>query len=245
MRGLGLAFVGFLALLLGLIALTWRDGANGFGGQGPAVPQHRFSETEVLPSGQAPLRIVALGTSLTRNALWPDTLASVLTACSGRPVLVTRIAEVGKNSAWGLTQAQAVAALKPDLVLIEFAINDADLRDGQSLDAALDAHQRLLDALAAEAPAARPVLMTTNRAFGMRGLLRPWLGAHYEQYRRLAAERQIGLIDLAPLWAAASATGQDGAPLLPDGLHPTDAAVAHVAFPSLVTELGRRLPGCT
>ncbi len=244
MRWLRLSFGAFLALLLGLVALNWRDFTNGLRGQGPAVPQHRFSETEVLPTGQVPIRIVALGTSLTRNALWPDSLASVLTVCSGRPVLVTRIAEVGENSAWGLTQVQAVAAMRPDLVLIEFAINDADLRDGQSLDAALGAHQRLIDALAAEAPAARPVLMTTNRAFGMRGLLRPWLGAHYEQYRRLAAERQIGLIDLAPLWTAAPATGQDGAPLLPDGLHPTDAAVAHVAFPTLVTELGRRLPGC-
>jgi lysophospholipase L1-like esterase len=231
-------------MLLGLVALNWRDGASTFRGQDPAVPQHRFSETEVLPTGQAPIRIVALGTSLTRNALWPDDLARALTVCSGRPVLVTRIAEVGENSAWGLTQVQAVAAMKPDLVLIEFAINDADLRDGQSLDAALDAHQQLLDALAAEAPAARPVLMTMNRAFGLRGLLRPWLRAHDAQYRRLAAERHIGLIDLAPLWAAAPGTGQDGALLLPDGLHPTDAAVAHVAFPTLVTELGRRLPGC-
>ena len=244
MRGLGLAVGGLLALLLGLVALTWRDGADGLRGQDPAGPQHRFSETEVLPMGKTPLRIVALGTSLTRNALWPDDLARALTACSGRPVLVTRIAEVGENSAWGLTQAQAVAALTPDLVLIEFAINDADLRDGLSLDAALDAHLRLLDVLAAEAPAARPVLMTMNRAFGLRGLLRPWLGAHYAQYRRLAAERDIGLIDLAPLWSAAPATGPDGVRLLPDGLHPTDAAVAHIALPSLVTELGRRLPGC-
>lgn len=244
MRWLRLSFGGLLALLLGLVALNWRDVTHGFRIQEPAVPQHRFSETEVLPMGQTPIRIVALGTSLTRNALWPDTLARALTVCSGRPVLVTRIAEVGENSAWGLTQVQAVAALKPDLVLIEFAINDADLRDGQSLDAALEAHQRLLDGLAAEVPAARPVLMTTNRAFGLRGLLRPWLGAHYDQYRRLAAARHTGLIDLAPLWAAAPTTGQDGEPLLPDGLHPTDPAVAGVAFPSLVTELGRRLPGC-
>ncbi len=237
-------FWGLFALILGFVALNWRDVTDGFRVPESDVPQHRFSEKEVLPPGQGPIRIVALGTSLTRNGLWPDDLASALIACSGRPVLVTRIAEVGENSAWGLTQVQAVTALQPDLVLIEFAINDADLRDGQNLDAALDAHQRLLDALATAAPAARPVLMTTNRAFGLRGLMRPWLSAHYEQYRRLAAARHIGLIDLAPLWAAAPATGQDGVPLLPDGLHPTDAAVARVAFSSLVTELGRRLPGC-
>ncbi len=237
-------FWGLLALTLGFVALNWRDVTNGFQVPEADAPQHRFSEKEVLPPGQGPIRIVALGTSLTRNALWPSEMASVLATCSGRPVLVTRIAGVGENSAWGLTQAQAVAALRPDLVLIEFAINDADLRDGQSLDSALDAHQRLLDTLAVEAPAARLVLMTTNRVFGLRGLMRPWLNAHYEQYRRLAAARHIGLIDLAPLWAAAPVTGQDGVPLLPDGLHPTDAAVARVAFPSLVTELGRRLPGC-
>lgn len=244
MSWLRLSVGGLLALLVGLVALNWRDVTHGVRAQDPAVPQHRFSETEVLPMGQAPVRIVALGTSLTRNALWPDTLASVLTVCSGRPVLVTRIAAAGENSAWGLTQVQAVAAVQPDLVLIEFAINDADLRDGQSLDAAWDAHQRLLDALAAEVPAARPVLMTTNRAFGLRVLLRPWLGAHYEQYRRLAAARHVGLIDLEPLWAAAPASGQDGISRLPDGLHPTDAAVATIVFPTLVTELGRRLPGC-
>lgn len=234
------AAVGALVICAGLTGLA----ASRLASPEPVLPQHRFSANEMVAAGSDPIRIVAMGTSLTRNSRWPDDLAKELARCAGRQIEITRIAEAGANSAWGMGQAQAAAALLPDLVLIEFAINDADIRDGQSLGGALKAHRALLDAMAEASPGSRPILMTTNRAFGMRGLLRPALGAHYAQYRQLAADTDIGLIDLAPVWAAALGSASDRNALVPDGLHPTEAAVAEIALPVLVDEVGRRVSGC-
>lgn len=213
----------------------------------PPVPAHRLPEP-APPPGTGPFRIVALGTSLTARGDWPDRLAQALSACAGRPVTVGRVARAGAGSNWGRDQAAAVLALAPDLVLIEFAINDADLRDGVSLARARDNHLALIGALEAGRPGLPLMLMTMNRAEGLRGLMRPRLGAHHAQYRDLAAGQGtgqgVGLIDLAPLWAAALAAGR-GAELLPDGLHPTDAGVTEIALPVMEAQIGRLLPGCS
>ena len=236
------AFLGLCLILAAAIRLT------GAWGPEPATPQNRIPASlrpAAAPSAapQAPFRIVALGTSLTRNAAWPDELSRRLSACAGRPVSVVRVARAGASSDWGRGQAAAVAALEPDLVLVEFAVNDADIRGGQTLKTSLANHLSLITALAARAPGAGVMLMTMNTATGLRGLLRPWLAAHHAQYRSLAAAEGLGLVDLAPLWAAALA-GEEGRALMPDGLHPTDAAVAAVALPAMTAGIGRLLPGC-
>ncbi len=62
-------------------------------------------------------------------------------------------------------------------------------------------------------------------------------------YRRLAEERDLDLIDLAPLWAEAlkGGTQKAGENMLPDGLHPTEAAVAKVALPTIISQAGKIL----
>lgn len=237
MRRAGLAIVA-LGLGLGLVLAAWLSGAYA-----PDPPAAAHRQAGPLPAA-GPLRIVALGTSLTRNSGWPDRLAERLAVCSGRAVSVEQIAKVGANSSWGLAQADRVVAARPDLVLVEFAVNDADLTDGLSLSRADANHRALVAAIRAAAPEAQLVLMTTNPAHGLRGLIRPWLAAHNAQYRSLAAEQGLGLIDLAPIWRAALAEG-DARAMLPDGLHPTEAAVEQVALPVIAAQLGRLLPGCS
>ncbi len=237
-----------LLLLIPVAGGLWAAGrAAGLYAAEPPVPAHRLPEPVPAP-GTGPFRIVALGTSLTARGDWPDRLGARLSACAGRPVRVDRVAKAGAGSNWGREQAAAVLAQSPDLVLIEFAINDADLRDGVSLARARDNHLALIGALEAGRPGLPLMLMTMNRAEGLRGLMRPWLAAHYAQYRDLAATQgpgqAVGLIDLAPLWAAALAAGR-GQELLPDGLHPTDAGVTEIALPVMVAEIGRLLPGCS
>lgn len=233
-----------LLLLVLLAGVLWAAGrAAGLYAGEPSAPAHRIPDQAAVP-GEGPFRIVALGTSLTARGDWPDQLAQALSDCAGRPVTVERVAKAGAGSNWGREQAAAVLALAPDLVLIEFAINDADLRDGVSLVRARDSHLALIGALEDGRPALPLMLMTMSRAEGLRGLMRPWLGAYHAQYRDLAAGQGLGLIDLAPLWAAALAAGR-GAELLPDGLHPTDAAVAEIALPVMVAQIGRLLPGCS
>ena len=82
----------------------------------------------------ATLHLVAAGTSLTSRGFWPDDLGARLGRCLGVPVVVDRVAKAGANSDWGLAQVPGIVALSPDLVLIEFAINDADMLDGVALE---------------------------------------------------------------------------------------------------------------
>lgn len=91
-----------------------------------------------------PLRITAFGSSLTHRPDWPDRLAARLERCLGttRRVEIARVSAGGAGSAWGQAQVAAVIATRPDLVLIEFAINDADLRNGISLERSRDQHRR-------------------------------------------------------------------------------------------------------
>ena len=193
---------------LGLSALTLAP-------ETPATPQDR-PLTIPLPSGA--LRLTVFGTSLSAPPqTWPEALAARLSDCRGAPVALSRVTGPGMGSAWALTQVERVIETDPDLVLIEFAINDADLLDGVSLATARAQHESLLKALQAGLPEAALVLMTMSPAQGPRGWVRPRLNAHYAQYRALADAFGIGLVDLYPRWLARPEHERG---LGQDGLHP-------------------------
>lgn len=191
----------------------------------------------LLPAGSphddSPVTIAFMGTSLTSDAPWPDGVAEGLAACVMQPVRALRFAQGGATSAWGVTQIEAVIAAVPDIVVMEFAINDADLRRGISRAASRDNHHVILTGLQQGLSDARIVLMTTNPALGLRRLLRPRLPAYYALYYQLAADHDAGLIDLTPRWLASSGLAQD----LTDGIHPTDAAATSVVVPVVTAYL--------
>ena len=192
--------------------------------------------------GDTPVTIAFMGTSLTAGSPWPDRVAAALSVCLARPVRALRFAQGGATSVWGRGQTAAVIAAAPDIVVVEFAINDADLRHGVSLAASADNHAAILDGLRQGVPEGFVVLMTTNPARGMRQLLRPRLPAYYGLYHRLAADKDVGLIDLTPRWLAVRNMAQS----LPDGVHPTDAAALAVVGPVMTAYLARLLGGtCT
>lgn len=189
-----------------------------------------------LPAGEGPLVLVALGTSLSARYAWPSVLAGRLAACLGRPVRAETVAGPGMGSAWGVEQLGRVRALAPDLVLVEFATNDSDLRLGTSLATARASHAAIIEGLRMAGRAPAIVLMTMNPAFGLRGLSRPMLAAHNAQLAALARLHGTGFVDLAPRWRAAiAAEGQ--AALLPDGLHPTEAAQTRIMLDGLLPAL--------
>ncbi len=185
-----------------------------------------------LPAG-APLRIVAMGTSLTAHYGWPDQLGAALTACMGRPVEVGVMARGGVGAQWGLDHVAMVAAMAPDIVLAEFAINDADLRLMTRLSTSAATHRRLVTDLRAALPGVPVVLMTMSPARGLRALLRPNLAAHYANYRVLADELDTGLVDLYPRWLARP----DPAAGMGDGVHPLRPVAAGMILPVLTPYL--------
>lgn len=180
-----------------------------------------------------PVALVFMGTSLTSGDPWPDLVVERLQACVRHPLRAQRIAEGGVTSAWGLSRIDAAIAAAPDLVILEFAINDADLRRGLSLEESRDNHRVLLARLKAGLPDARIILMTTNPATGLRRLLRPRLAAYYGLYRDLAAEMDVGLIDLYPRWLALPRAAQG----LTDGVHPASDSAASVIVPVVTAYL--------
>ena len=193
-----------------------------------------------LPGGRPPERVVVLGTSLSARNDWPQALEAALGDCLGRPATVEVVARPGATSAWGLAQVGRVAAMDPDVVIVEFVINDADLLDGMRLGRSRSAHDALLSELAALAPEARVLLMTMNHARGPRGWARPRLAAYYAFHPRLAERHGAGLLDLYPRWLARP-RGADG---LRDGLHPTDAAAREVVLPPLIARLTKGGAAC-
>ena len=210
----GRTALGLLAIALaGLVAFWALNGAYDDIADRP-VPD--------LPDGA--LKIVAFGSSLTAKNDWPDALADRLAACRGAAVEMIHVAKPGAGSTWGVGAVTTVIAAEPDLVLMEFAINDADLRDGVGFGKSQDQHEVILQRLADELPEARVLLMTMSPAHGLRGAMRPRLGAYYQGYRDLAEAHGAGLLDLYPRWRG----GPKALRTFEDGLHPSNEAVREV-----------------
>src|SRR3546814_4847492 len=73
-------------------------------------------------------KVVTFGTSITARGGWQEPLAAALSDCLARPVESVKIGGPGQASDWGLENAERGGALKPDLVMVQFEITDADLR---------------------------------------------------------------------------------------------------------------------
>ncbi|MEJ6391585.1 SGNH/GDSL hydrolase family protein [Gymnodinialimonas ulvae] len=200
-----------------------------------AAPRDLPLTPRTLPDGTAPLRIVALGTSLTARGPWPDHLAARLAACLDHSVEIIRIARPGANVSWAAhpDRIAAVVAEAPDIVLLEFAINDADLRDGLAREAADALTRGLLEDLAEAVPEAALIEMTMSPARGARGLLRPGLAARYGDVVARGGDANRGVVDLYTRWIALP-RHQRG---LADGLHPDPSIAAQVTVPPLAAYL--------
>lgn len=186
-----------------------------------------------LPQNR-PLRITLLGTSLTHDEIWTSALQHRLEKSLGHPVQIHVTAKPGAGSDWGLSQVRPVAESAPDWVLLEFAINDADIRDGQNLQQARDTHVALIQGLQAAIPEVRILVLTMSPAQGLRGLLRPYLRAHYLQYLELAETLHLGAVDLYPRWLALPRAARG---LREDGLHPEPQIAADLIVPALTDYL--------
>lgn len=219
------------ALVVAAIWISWT-----FGVLDPRpAPSRSPPPAPLSPMPAGPLTMGVLGTSLSRGAAWPAEAAAALAQCRGAPVDVVVAARPGATSLWGIDALDGLLAHAPDLVLIEFAINDAAVLRGVSLARSRRAHEELLSRVSASGAA--PVLLTTSGAWGMNALERPGLEAYFDLYRRIAAARGARLIDIAPLWDALAPSA--AAKASPDGLHPTQEAVRAVAGDALARALER------
>ncbi len=196
------------------------------------IAQQQLAQTDA-----SPVRVVALGTSHTARGGWQRPLADALARCLARPVDVVNRGKSGAGSQWGRTQVAAIAATGPDIVLIEFAANDAALHAGVSLTRSRQNIAEIVNGLRARLPAVRIILMAMNPVSGLRGALRPSLDAYEDAYRDLAAELNIAFVDHRPAWRARSAGDLRRA--IPDGVHADPMVATGVIVPALAATICR------
>ncbi len=178
-------------------------------------------------------RVVTFGTSLTSENLWQPDLRDKLAHCLQGRIEVLNRGKSGMASPWGAEKVRRVIASRPNAVIIEFAINDAFQPYGISLEESYRNTIHIVNALRKDLPAARIWLMTTNPTFEPD---RPNLADYYGQYRRVASELDVGLIDLFPAWAAAMAADA-GERLMPDHLHPTQEGYREVSISRIARQI--------
>ncbi|MFQ3665806.1 MAG: GDSL-type esterase/lipase family protein [Sphingomonadaceae bacterium] len=218
------------ALLAGLaVLLLWRLGA--FAPSDPPATSLRLT----VPPPPAPLRVIAAGTSLTAQGDWTGKLAAALTQCRGSPVTIEKLALPGASSRWGEPSliARLARAPSPQIVLIEFAANDAHVGRMIGLAESRRRHAQMIRA--AQAAGAAPVLVTMTRVHGAEARERPFLDAYRALYGPLAEETGASVIDTTPAWYALDDEALRRA--VPDGSHPTAEAMERLLVPALVEAL--------
>jgi lysophospholipase L1-like esterase len=181
------------------------------------------------------IRIVALGTSLTARGGWSEPLAAALSRCEGKPVSVTLIALPGATSSWGRRQIERVLAAGPDLVLIEFAVNDAAIHNFVSLAQSRENIRAIIAALRRQQRPPKIHLMRMNPVHGAKAWLRPSLASYEAAHRDMAREQGAGFIDHRAAWSRVSEADRER--LIPDGLHPDPREAGEIIVPTLVRSL--------
>jgi acyl-CoA thioesterase I len=211
--------------------------------ENPASKPARFITR--LQKGE-PVQIVTLGTSLTGGG-WPWVTVMKEWLEKDFPGLVT-IHNLGVGASassyppgrGGLDTVKRCARLKPDVVFIEFAVNDAFLPYKISLEDSRRNLNTMVDVVRQANPKAEIVVQTMDAVLNMPGApiqdasLRPRLADYYQGCREVARERGLILIDNYPNWLKLLKSGRDEyLRRVPDGIHPREPGYREVLLPEL------------
>lgn len=181
------------------------------------------------------MKIVTLGTSLTARGGWQEPLRRALSACRDSEVTIVNLAKSGMASDWGLTQIDKALAESPDVVLVEFAVNDAALNRFVSLSESGTNMEAIVTRLKAGESRPAVYVMAMSPVSGLRGMIRPFLGQYEELHAEIARRLGVGFIDHRPAWAALSA--DEIATAIADGTHPDPEMAGRVMLPGLMRAL--------
>lgn len=190
-----------------------------------------------------PQTVVYYGTSLTAGGAWTRLLTEDLKAKFPGLVVAHNSGGPGTHSGWGVDNVNArVIAHAPDVVFIEFSINDAVARFNMSQAKAKENLNKMIDRIQTARPECEVILQVMNpvidRPEGDSGW-RPELPAYQENYRQVAKERGLKVIDHMPAWS--ELLKKDGARFriyIPDGVHPAEEGWRQIVMPELRRQIG-------
>ncbi len=186
--------------------------------------------------------VVVYGTSLTIQGVWTKALNAYFDKQFPGLVTFHNGAKSGMHSDWGVANlSERVLAKNPDLVFIEFSINDAATKNNVSLEKSQANLHSMVKALRQQNPNADIVLQTMDVAWDSPrvpdkkyGSDRPKLEAYYEVYRRYARNHQLPLVDHYPNWLRIQKEEPERyQKMVPDGIHPSSTSSVAVTWPAV------------
>ena len=187
--------------------------------------------------------VIAFGTSLTEHGEWVNAVHQYFD--KQFPGLVTFINSggSGQTSEWGVANVQPkVLAYKPDLVFVEFSVNDAATKHNISMDKSQANLDAIVKALRQQNPRVDIVLQTMNSAWDSPNEPshkkyasdRPHLEDYYAVYRKYAHDHNLPLVDNYPKWHELQHTDEAKfEKWLPEGLHPIPEASLAVTWQNI------------
>ena len=222
---------------------SWLNGA--LSGLGLIIVGALISQPAWAEASAADHLIVTLGTSLTAadpdpQKNWQVALEAGLEERLGEPVTVVNKGISGGSSRDGIKYVlDDAVALRPDVVTIEYAMNDAYRPFDISLDESEANLRHIIEAFRSADPNVDIFLMTMNPIVPgtTHAADRPKLDAYYDLRRRLAADPDLDvqLIDVTPNW------GDPTYAKMPDGLHPSLAAAEHYLVPMMIEPIAEAI----
>lgn len=184
------------------------------------------------------LSIATLGTSLTFGRVakgnWQNSVAVALRPTNATNVVVYNFGIDSASSVVGLQNLAMPLHVRPDIVLIEYSINDAYVDFSISTTQSRANVLSIISAFRDKDPNVAIFLMLMNPCVpgSPDDIKRPNRVAYADIYRDLASSQPgIGLIDNEAAWGIPTFA------LLPDGIHPPIAEVRSRLVPDIVTAL--------
>lgn len=186
--------------------------------------------------------VVVYGTSLSTGSngqAWMNELDRMLNDNYTGRVTYYLSGKGGRWSTWGVQNIEdSVIIKKPDVVIIEFGINDASYLNGTSLELAELNLQYMVDRIKLYDPDCEIILQIMNMAIGKSGSYRTNIDEYYDIYRKIALKENLLLIDHYPNWLNILNKGDDYfLEFVPDGLHPNKNAAVKIIAPYMFKRL--------
>ncbi|XHR27660.1 MAG: SGNH/GDSL hydrolase family protein [Chthoniobacteraceae bacterium] len=173
--------------------------------------------------------VVVYGTSLTIRGEWTKAVNQYFDKLFLGQVTYFNGAKAGMDSNWGVANLKdRVLSRNPDLVFIEFSMNDAAKKNNISLEKSAANLDSMVKALRQRNPQVDIVIQTMNIAWDSPktpeknyGSERPDLNAYYDVYRRYAHEHNLALVDNYPVWQNMWNENREAyQKAVTDGIHP-------------------------
>lgn len=205
----------------------------------PAAPAEAPAVFRELAAGK-PQTVIVYGTSLTHGGQWAVATKGWFDKTYPGQVKFINSGGPGENSDWGLANLKAkVLDHRPNLIFIEFSYNDAHEKFEMPVERGAENLRKIVDAIRTQDPSTTIVLQTMNVGWdapnGNRSFsIRPQLEAFNDNYRRLAKELGLPVLDHYVAWKnlkdTETATYQK---YIPDGTHPVAEGSLAVTWPAV------------